>query len=402
MDERLPVVVIGAGQAGLATSWWLTAAGTGHVVLDRGGVGNSWRAQRWDSFRLLSPNWQTRLPGHRYRGPDPDGFMTGPQVAAFLEEYARSFAAPVRRGVDVRRVARAGDGWRVETSDGVIHACAVVVASGELALPRIPALDAAVPCTTLHVADYRGPADTSGTVLVVGAGPSGQQVARELAAAGRRVHLAVGRHKSLPRRYRGHDTYWWMDRLGMLSRSVESLPGGRPPRRAVNAVLAGGTRDLDVPALVAEGVVAHGRLLGVDSGAFVFADDLASTVAAARANADRFRAAVDAACGPGVPLEAVAPLPTVAPGPSRIDVAEIGTVVWATGFRRDTSFLDAPVIDADGELLHDRGITTEAGLCFVGLRWQSRRNSSFLDGVADDARTIAAHVSALLTAPVAA
>ena len=198
-----------------------------------------------------------------------------------------------------------------------------------------------LPVPALHTSDYRNPDGLPpGAVLVVGAGPSGQQIARELAAAGRPVHLAVGGHKALPRRYRGRDTYWWMDRLGMLARSVDTLPGGRPPRRSRNAVLAGGTRDLDVPSLAAQGVVVHGSLLDVRAGVARFGDDLDATLAAADANADRFRATVDAwvtATGFAAPVEAPRPRGPVTEGPRELDLGGIGAVVWATGFRRDYS-----------------------------------------------------------------
>ena len=208
-SRHVPTVVIGAGQAGLSVSRCLTARGLEHVVLDRGTVAHSWRTQRWDSFTLLSPNWQTRLPGYRYRGPEPDGFMTGAQVVAFFEDYARSFAAPVRGGVTVRRVVPTAGGWLLDTTSGPLTATDVVVATGDLAHPSIPAAAADLPpdLVTLHTSAYRNPAQLpAGAVLVVGAGPSGQQIAAELAASGRRVHLAVGRHRSLPRRYRGRDT----------------------------------------------------------------------------------------------------------------------------------------------------------------------------------------------------
>ena len=202
----------------------------------------------------------------------------------------------------------------------------------------------------LHTSDYRNPDGLPpGAVLVVGAGPSGQQIARELAAAGRTVHLAVGGHKALPRRYRGHDTYWWMDRLGMLARSVDTLPGGRPPRRSRNAVLAGGPRDLDVPSLAAQGVVVARPAPRRARRGGPFGDDLDATLAAADANADRFRATVDAyvtATGFAAPVEAPRPRGPVTEGPRELDLGGIGAVVWATGFRRDYSWLSAPVLDA--------------------------------------------------------
>ena len=400
MTEHIATVVVGAGQAGLALSHCLTARGHEHVVLDRGTIAHSWRTQRWDSFRLLSPNWQTRLPGFRYHGADPEGFMTGAQVVAFFEAYARSFAAPVRSGVTVQRVAPLGHRWLVATSAGSMIADNVVVATGDLTHPRVPeqAADLPPPIVQLHTNAYRSPAQLpTGAVLVVGAGPSGQQIAAELAAGGRRVHLAVGRHRCLPRRYRGRDTYWWMDRLGMLDRTVVSLAEGA--RRSPNAVLAGGTRDLDVRRLVAEGVTAHGRLLGVDAGVASFADDLAATLDAAEDNARRFRAAVDAhvaVSGLDVPVEPVRDpgfAGWITAAPRELDLGEIGTVVWATGFRRDHRYIEADVFGDDGEPAHRRGVTTVAGLYFLGLRWQHRRSSSFIDGVGADAEYLAGHIA---------
>lgn len=401
MNASVGTVVIGAGQAGLAMSRCLSDRGLPHVVLERGAVANSWDTQRWESFRLLSPNWQTRLPGYSYTGRDPDGFMTGAEVADFLRGYARSFDTPVHTGVEVLRVRPGPSGWRVETDAGAFDADAVVIATGDLARPRVPAISAAMPpgVRQLHAGDYRSPDRLpAGAVLVVGAGPSGQQIARELAAAGRRVHLAAGRHKCLPRRYRGQDAYWWMDRTGMLARTVDSLPGGAPGRTP-NAVLAGGTRDLDVPALVAEGVVAHGRLRDVRRGVAEFADDLSATLEQARGNADRFRTAVDAfvaAHGLDVPEEPAADDAPVPPGPSRLDLATAGvtSVVWATGFSRDLSFVAAPILDGSGAPRHRRGVTDAPGLFLLGLRWQHRRSSSFLDGVGADAEFLAERISA--------
>ncbi|GAA2876769.1 NAD(P)/FAD-dependent oxidoreductase [Pseudonocardia halophobica] len=386
-------VVVGAGQAGLAMSRCLTDRGLPHVVLERAGIADSWHSRRWDSFRLLSPNWQTRLPGWHYAGADPGGFMTGTEVARYLQDYAWSFDAPVRTGVDVRRLYRVAGGWRLTTSAGRFLARNVVVATGDLARPRIPAVAADLPARIhqLHTADYRNPDQLPpGAVLVVGAGPSGQQIALELARAGRTVHLAVGRHKALPRRYRGHDAYCWMERLGMLDRTVDTLPG--PPGRTPNAVLAGGTRDLDVPRLGGEGVIVHGRLLGCTDGRFRFGDDdLAAMVADAAANATRFRRAVDefvARTGMDVPVESAPPAASVQAGPAPAPEG-IAAVVWATGFGRDHGWIEAPVSGMDGEIVHSRGVTAAVGLYALGLRWQYRRSSSFLDGVGADAQYLA-------------
>jgi putative flavoprotein involved in K+ transport len=402
MREHIQTIVIGAGQAGLALSRCLTDRRLEHVVLDRGGVAHRWRTQRWDSFRLLSPNWQTRLPGHNYQGPDPNGFMTGGEVVEFFEGYARSFGAPIRSGVTVRRVTASARGWLITTSRGPLTAENLVVATGDLAEPRIPALAAALPgqLMQLHTSEYRNPAQLpGGAVLVVGAGPSGQQIAGELAGSGRKVHLAVGQHRCLPRRYRGHDAFWWMDRLGMLDRTVVTLRPDQRGRRTPNAVLAGGQRDLDVRRLVAQGVTAHGRLLGLAGRHLTFADDLHATLAAAEDNARRFRAAVDAyveRTGYAAPGESVAEPPPgrwISTAPGELDVADLDTVVWATGFRRDYSWIDAEVINGDGEPVHDRGITAAAGLYFLGLRWQYRRSSSFIDGVGADAEYLADHIA---------
>ncbi|GAA4872559.1 FAD-dependent oxidoreductase [Actinomycetospora straminea] len=393
----MEAIVIGAGQAGLAMSRCLTRRGVGHVVLERGRVGQRWRRERWDSFTLLSPNWQTRLPEREYTGADPDGFMTGREVAAMLADYAAHTGADLREGVTVRAVDPDPAGWRVTTDHGELTARAVVVATGDLDRPAVPALAAGVPAgiTQLHTRDYRRPdALPPGGVLVVGSGPSGQQIAGELARAGRTVHLAVGRHKCLPRRYRGHDTYWWMDRMGTLVRTRASLPDPSATRTP-NAVLTGGTRDLDLHRLVADGVVPHGRLVDVRAGVARFDDGLPAMVAEAEDNAVRFRAKVDgfvARTGLEVPPEP-ARLPRPAPwardADGELDLAGIGTVVWATGFRRDFSWVHAPVLDAAGEPVHERGVTAAEGLYFLGLKWLHRRSSSFLDGVGADAAYLA-------------
>jgi putative flavoprotein involved in K+ transport len=395
-----PVAVIGAGQAGLAMSRCLSDRRIGHVVFERGRVGERWRSERWDSFTLLSPNRQTRLPGHHYRGPEPDGFMTGSQVAAFLEDYGRD--APVCTGITVLGVHPDDGGWLVRTDRGDLPARQVVVATGDLDRPFVPALGDALPADImqLHSSTYRNPQRLpSGAVLVVGAGPSGQQIADELARAGRTVHVAVGRHKALPRRYRGRDAYWWMEELGMLRRTVDSLPDRTGGRRTPNAVLAGGLEDLDLHRLRRHGAVLHGRLVDVHGTRLRFAGDLAETAEAAEANARRFRARVDEhvrRSGLTVP-DGTVPVRArwTASGAGELDIddAGISTVVWATGYRRDLSWVHAPVFDPAGGLLHRRGVTTAAGLYFLGLRWMHTRSSSFLSGVGADAEHLAGHIA---------
>jgi len=397
--EIFDSIIIGAGQAGLAMSAGLRMRGIRHVVLERGRVAQRWRTERWDSFRLLSPNWQTRLPGHHYRDGDPDGFMTGRQVIALLERYAAS--APVRTGVNVSGVTCADRGYQVVTTAGDLWCRNVVVATGDLDRPRIPAISAELPAEVvqLHSSDYRNPAQLPpGAVLVVGAGPSGQQIADELARAGRDVHIAAGRHHMLPRRYRGQDSYWWMDRMGTLSRTVESL-SDPDERFALNAVLAGGTADLDLHRLVRAGVRPHGRLIGYAGTSLIFAADLAQTLTDAEAAAARFRASVDHyvhRTGADAPVDSA--VPPAATWLHRealsLDVRaeKLGAVIWATGFTTDRSWLPKTALSASGELRQTRGVSALPGLYFLGLKWQHRRSSHTIDGVGRDAEYLAEHI----------
>jgi putative flavoprotein involved in K+ transport len=403
--EIFDSVVIGAGQAGLAMSACLRLRGIRHVVLERGRVAEKWRSERWDSFRLLSPNWQTRLPGHHYRGTDPDGFMTGLEVVDLLEKYAA--AAPVRTGVTVSAVGREAGGYRLATSAGVMWCRNVIVATGDLDRPRVPRVAAEFPgdLVQLHSSEYRNPEQLpSGALLVVGAGPSGQQIADELARAGRDVHIAVGRHQMLPRRYRGQDSYWWLDRLGMLSRTVDTLP--HPDDRfAPNAVLTGGTADLDLNRLVRAGVHPHGRLQGFDGTSLTFAADLVRTYTSAEANAVRFRSSVDDYVNRTGVVDAPAGMRTAVGMPAAfwlhrdsrsldLRAADLVGVIWATGFTADRSWLPVGALDATGQPSHTRGVSPLAGLYFLGLKWQHRRSSHTIDGVGRDAEYLAEHIVA--------
>jgi putative flavoprotein involved in K+ transport len=400
---RIDTVVVGAGQAGLALSRRLTEEQHEHVLLERGRIAERWRSERWDSFRLLTPNWQTRLPSYQYRGPDPDGFMARDEIVRFFDGYAASFAPPVETEVTVHRVARRGGRWLVASSAGDFVARNVVVATGHYDYPRTPVVGDSLPpwVAQLHARDYRNPASVpDGGVLVVGAGPTGQQLADELARHGRPVFLAVGRHRPLPRRYRGRDVYWWLERMGSLARTIDSIDDPGAAANAPSAVLAGGLDDLNLHRLVRNGVRPLGRLLGGHGRRLRFGDDLVPLLAAADANTTLFRSQVDA-YAEDAGLDVPATESIVRPeshwarsAPRELDLAAAGvrSVIWATGYRRDYSWIDAPVFDSAGEPVQRRGVTAASGLMFLGLRWMYRRNSNFIDGVHNDADHLARRI----------
>ncbi|MCZ7528535.1 MAG: NAD(P)-binding domain-containing protein [Acidimicrobiia bacterium] len=314
-------VIIGAGQAGLALSRHLTSAGRDHVVVDRGRLAERWRSERWDSLRLLTPNWMTRLPGWSYDGPDPDGFMTAAEVVAFFEAYAASFGAPVLEGVTVESVEPAGGGFRVSTDAVTWRTANVVVATGAADVPRVPGLAGHLPAHVHQITPsrYRNPAGLpDGGVLVVGASSSGLQIADELARAGRRAVLAVGDHNRMPRRYRGRDVMWWLDRTGVFDTRIEDVPHPERSRRSPSMQLVGRPDhgDLDLGTVHRQGVELAGRLVDVDGGVVRFADDLAATTARAEARLCRVLDGIDA-CIAGAGLDArVAPPDRPAPSTS--------------------------------------------------------------------------------------
>lgn len=407
---RVHTTVIGAGQAGLAVSRCLTDHGVAHVVLERGSVGQRWRERR-RQLRLLTPNWMSRLPEWTYDGGDPDGFMTMPEVAGFLARYADSFDAPVETGTTVTAVHRAGDGYRVRTDREEFTSHNVVVATGASDQPAVPGfarrLDPRI--AQLTPATYRGPAALPGCglaggglpggVLVVGASASGVQIAAELRAAGREVVLAAGRHVRLPRGYRGRDIHHWLDRLGVLRRPVEPAAGAAP---ALSAQLVGSPerRDVDLATLQRAGVVLAGRLTGAGGTRVWFAGDLHRHAAEADRRLVRLLHRIDgyisdadrhAAAIPAAPVRPVLPGPVL----RELDLvaAGIGTVVWATGYRRRYPWLQVPVLGPDGEIRHERGVTPAPGLYVIGLPLQSRRNSTFIDGVGHDAVSVTRHLT---------
>jgi putative flavoprotein involved in K+ transport len=396
------VVVIGGGQAGLAMSRTLADRSIDHVVLERGDVANSWTTERWDSLRLLTPNWMSRLPGFTYRGVDPDGYMTAAEVAAHLDSYRRSFDAPVRTGVSVTQVTSSGDGHIVDTSQGPWRARAVVMATGACSDPHVPALAADMPGDINQITPiaYRNPGEIGeDRVLVVGASASGLQIADELARSGREVTLAVGDHVRLPRTYRGMDIHWWMDVVGLLDERYEEVEDISRARRLPSLQLVGSPeqRTLGLNTVADLGVQLVGRFVGRSGDRGQFSGSLANFATSADLKQQRLLDRLDEyAAERGLDAELAAPErpeSTVVGCPVLdIDLRSVGTIVWATGFRPRYPWLDESHLDGRGRLVHDGGVLPAPGLYALGLPFMRRRKSSFLDGVGPDAVELADHL----------
>jgi putative flavoprotein involved in K+ transport len=414
--RRTDVLIVGAGQAGLAMSACLAARSIGHALIERGRVAERWRSERWDALRLLTPNWMTRLPGHAYAGPDPKGFMSAREVADLLEAYAGAIATPVETGTRVDGLRAAPGGFRIDTDHGPWTARAVVIATGACDRPALPAWAGALPARIHQVATpaYRNPgALPPGGVLVVGASATGVQLAREIRASGREVTLAVGRHTRMLRRYRGRDIMEWLDATGILTEPAARVTDLAAARAQPSMQLSGqpGGPDPHLAALAAEGVRVTGRALGADGARLRLRPDLAEQCAASDARLARVLARIDAHAGaPGAeaPADPDAWRAPDHPACQRtvldLDAEGIRTVIWATGFRRDYRWLHLPVLDAAGELRHQGGVTAEPGLYVLGLRFLRHRSSNFIDGVGRDAEALASHIATHLAArrPLAA
>jgi len=378
-------------------------------VLDRGDVGNSWRRERWDSLRLLTPNWQTRLPGFRYDGTDPDGFMTRAEVLAFVERFAAAAAAPVRPHTAVTSVTPTDEGYEVATRHGRIRCRTLVLASGACNLPNVPALQQALPASleSLTPFTYRNPGQLpDGGVLVVGASATGLQLADEIHRSGRPVTLAVGEHVRLPRMYRGRDVLWWMEHAGIWNQRYDEIDDLTRARRLPSPQLVGTPEriTLDLNALSAAGIELVGRFAAVRDGRALFSGGLRNQFALADLKMDRLLDTFDEWARAGAPAPDVAPSerfePTRVPASSRLELnlasGEIRSVIWATGFRPDYSWLQVPVIDRKGHLRHDGGVVDAPGLYAIGLPLLRRRKSTFICGAEDDARDLIAHLAGYL------
>jgi putative flavoprotein involved in K+ transport len=383
------------------------------VVLERGEVANSWRRERWDSLRLLTPNWQSRLPGYRYEGADPDGFMTVSDVIEFVSGFAVAVDAPVRTQTTVTSVRQIDGEYLVTTDDGDLRCRSVVLASGACNLANVPALHQAVPASIecLTALDYRNPEQLpEGGVLIAGASATGVQLADEIHRSGRQVTLSVGEHVRLPRIYRHRDVLWWMDASGIWNQRYDEIDDLTRARRLPSPQLIGTPErtTLDLNTLGTAGVEIVGRLASVRDGRALFSGGLRNQFALADLKMDRLLDTFDewarvhrrdADVGPPERFE-----PTRAPARSRLDLdlrsGEIRSIIWATGFRPDYSWLDVPVVDRKGQLRHDGGIVDAPGLYAIGLPVLRRRKSTFIHGAEDDARDLIDHLARYLASKV--
>lgn len=408
---RTTAVVIGAGHAGLAMSMRLTERSVEHIVLERGAVAESWRTKRWPGLRLLTPNWMLGLPGQPAQHPQPDGFLAASDVAELLRGYAQRIAAPVHAHTTVRLLRRGRQGYEVCTDDGAWRADAVVLAAGGAEVPVVPAWATALPESVAQrtALDYGGPDSLpDGGVLVVGASATGVQLAAELRHAGRPVTVAVGEHVRLPRTYRGRDVFWWLQATGVLGERHDQVDDLARARRLPSPQLVGSAAGVDLAALAASGVRLVGRLVGVDRGVARFSGSLRNVCALADLKQARFLARADEwATAAGLDADLPPPSrPQRTPVPDRpclqLHLAEndISTVIWATGFRPDHSWLDLPVVDRAGRLRHEGGVVAGApGLYALGLPLLRTRASTYIHGAAADSEALAERLLSDLIRP---
>ena len=407
--SNIDVVVIGAGHAGLAFSHCLAESAIEHVVLERGEIANSWRHERWDSLTLLTPNWQSTVPGFKYSGDDPDGFMTVPEVIDFIDEYATVSAAPVKTNTEVTSVRCDDNDYRVSTDDAEWCCRSVVIASGACNIPLVPAVGDNVPARIQSITphQYHSPDQLeAGGVMVVGASATGLQLAEEIHGSGRPVTIAVGEHVRMPRIYRGRDILWWLDRVGISDERYDELDDIVRARSLPSPQLVG-TREkitLDLNSMTANGVKLFGRLMGFNEGTAQFSGSLRNVCALADLKMDRMLDAIDEWVDENADASSFDPphrfeATRVDESPAlTLDLGkeDIRTILWATGFRPDYSWLDVPVLDHKGFIKHDGGVAESPGLYVIGLPVLRRRKSSFIHGVEDDARDLHQHLTNFL------
>jgi putative flavoprotein involved in K+ transport len=400
---HVSVAVVGGSQSGLSISHFLSSNKIDHVVFEKNQVGHSWRTQRWDSFCLVTPNWQCKLPGYDYPGNEPNGFMVRDDIVAYVEDYARRIKAPLKQGVAVTMLTKTDHGFLVETTDGTYQADAVVLAVGGYHQPNIPRLAERLPAsiTQLHSSTYRNSRQLPpGEVLVVGSGQSGCQIAEDLHLDGRKVHLVVGSAPRCPRGYRGRDAVDWLADLGQYDLPVDQHPLREKVRRKANHYLTGrdGGRDIDLRKFAQEGMQLHGRLTDVADGKLRFADDLAKNLDAADTSYNNICATIDKYIdGAGItapPGHRTTPVWHPEAPVSELDPLAQGitSIIWSTGFRADWSWIDLPIFDGAGYPTHTRGVTAMPGVYVLGLPWLYTWGSGRFVGVGRDAGYLAERI----------
>ena len=405
MLHKIDTVIVGGGQAGLAMSYYLTQEGREHVMLERApAVANAWRNQRWDSFTLVTPNFQVQMPGAEYDGDDPDGFMSLAEVVEYFDKYVERFRLPVHCGVNVVSVEKIGEKYAVRTSEKNYEAENVVIATGLYQSPRIPAFSVELPSSILqlHSMEYKNPSTLpEGAVLVVGTGQSGAQIAQELYQSGRKVYLSIGSAGRVPRRYRGKDINEWFTRIGMFDTKVEELKSAADkfhPHPQISG--KNGGQSLNLHQFARDGVVLLGHVRDAHDGKLILSPDLKKTLAAVdQFEIDALKKVDDyiSRAGLAAPAESI---PRLMDGYQQevltelnLEAPGISTVIWATGYNFDFSLVKLPVVDSDGYPIQKRGVTRYPGLYFLGLPWLYSRRSGILFGVGDDAAYLAAHIA---------
>ncbi|MFT5139129.1 MAG: putative flavoprotein involved in K+ transport [Lysobacterales bacterium] len=405
----LDTIVIGAGHAGLAISQCLSERSIDHLVIERGEVANSWRTERWDSLTLLTPNWQSCLPGFKYQGDDPHGFMDMRQLINFIDDYANHIKAPVKAKTTVNSVSRNGSGYRVETDQDEYKARSVVIASGACNIPAIPKISGSIPDDIVQMTsrNYRNPGQLSeGGVLLVGASATGLQLAEEIHQSGRPVSLAVGEHVRLPRTYRGKDIQWWMHSAGLLDEGIEMVDDLRRVRHLPSPQLIGNSDHQihDLNRMSDLGIRLFGRLMAVNNGQAQFSGSLKNVCALSDLKMNRLLNTIDEWAEQSPDASHFEPperfdRTQVEDSPAlnlNLEKDDIRTIFWATGYRPDYSWLDVPVLDRWGLIRHDQGVVDAPGMYLLGLPFMRLRKSSFIHGAEDDALHISSHLAAYL------
>jgi len=405
----IDTIVIGAGHSGLAASYCLSERSIDHLVIERGEVANTWRNERWDSLTLLTPNWQSRLPGFSYPGDDPDGFMDMQAVIDFIAAYARYCKAPVRTGITVTSLKQTPSGFHLKTDRGEWQCRSVIIASGACNVPVVPKVAEALPTDIQQVTSwkYQNPDQLDpGAVIVVGASATGLQLAEEIHRSGRPVTIALGEHVRIPRVYRGKDIQWWMDAAGILDEGLDEIDDINRARHLPSPQLVGSRRHqiLDLNTMTALGINLVGRLMGVQNGTAQFSGSLRNVCALADLKMNRLLNTIDEWAEQSPDSSQYEPperfdRTTVDEEPClAINLANSGirTIVWATGYRPDYSWLDVPVLDRKGMIRHDGGVVDSPGMYVLGMPFLRRRKSSFIHGAEDDARFVTQHLAGYL------